>query len=290
MQWLPTLSLTHPVNGGTQWVVHLLAMGTLESNTLHGLFGSIDSRGGNCIAMIAGPYTAYFDASGKKDQAVVTVCGFVSDAKKWAKFDAEWKNLLAGESLDYFHMTDFVAKKKPFDELAEAPERRDAFFRSLVGTATKRTNKSFAVMVPMDQYGKANKTYPLDEYFGGPYGFGGVGCMNKLNNWARKNRIQNLEICFEDGDEGKGTLEKFIKTVFLVTPLFKPKCDSTAFQAADLVAWECARFVKSAQAGHGDRTTVRKSFLELDRRPKDWGAVLAADIIATCKNLGVPRR
>jgi hypothetical protein len=240
--------------------------------------------------MIAGPYTAYFDASGKKDQAVVTVCGFVSDSKKWTKFDAEWKSILAGESLEYFHMTDFVAKKKPFDELADAPERRDTFFQSLVHTATKRTNKSFAVMVPMDQYLKANKSYLLDEYFGGPYAFAGVGCMNKLNNWAKRNRVKQLEVLFEDGDEGKGALEKFIKKVFGLTPLFKPKRDLTPFEAADLVAWECARFVKSAQAGLGEYTKIRKSFLEFDRRPKDWGAVVLADIMATGKNLKVPRR
>jgi hypothetical protein len=90
-------------------------------------------------------FTAYFDASGKRQQSVLTVSGFVSDVRKWSKFDAEWDAILMAEGLNCFHMTDFVARKKPYGRWGSGySEPRDKFFRRLIETSVRHTNKSFA--------------------------------------------------------------------------------------------------------------------------------------------------
>ena len=234
-------------------------------------------------------HTAYFGASGKKDQPVLTVAGFVSDDNKWKMFESEWAEALASQSLTYFHMTDSVAKKPPFDEIALRPEKRDKFFRGLGEIAVRRTVHSFAAMIPMDQYNSANKAYQLDEWFGGPYAYAGLSCIIKLKKWAVRRKIELPQVFFEDGDEGKGRLHKSIRVLLGISPVFKTKRELRAFQASDLAAWEAARFVKMAHAPL-KYEKLRDSFLRLDAHGKDWGAVMREDIISTCKNFGCPRR
>ena len=39
----------------------------------------------------------------------MSIAGFVSDARKWKRFEAEWKSILERESVKCFHMTEFVS-------------------------------------------------------------------------------------------------------------------------------------------------------------------------------------
>src|ERR1035438_6245958 len=102
----------------------------------------------NLIAM----FTAYFDASGRRDTRVLTMAGFVSDVRKWAKFDGKWSAILKRENIPAFHMTDFVARKPPFDCWQGRDADRDLFFRDLLATAVKYTHKAFSAML---QIGRA---------------------------------------------------------------------------------------------------------------------------------------
>ncbi len=149
---------------------------------------------GNFIAMISGPYTAYFDASGKKDQPVMTVCGLVSTVKRWKAFDAEWRSLLSAHSIDCFHMTDFVTGTKAYSEFRGDPKKQAIFLDGLIEALLKRTLYSFAVGIDMRFYRSANKVFTIDEFIGGPYAFAGLGAMIKLKKWATRNKATELEV------------------------------------------------------------------------------------------------
>lgn len=43
------------------------------------------------------------------------MAGYVSDDKKWAKFEAAWSKILERENVGAFHMTDFASKKKEYE-------------------------------------------------------------------------------------------------------------------------------------------------------------------------------
>jgi len=241
--------------------------------------------------MISRPHTAYFDASGKKEATVITVCGFVSDVRRWSAFDKEWESALASQSFDCFHMTDFVAKRPPFDKIALNPAKRDKWFQKLVAIGLRRTVSSFACMVPMNDYVSANRAYQLDEWFGGPYALAGFGCAVKLQRWANRTEVDHLEVFFEDGDDGKGELDKLLRERLNIKPVFKGKRELRPFQAADLIAWECAKFIKTAQLPIEEYVVgLRQSLLALDSGAHDWGVFPRDAIVQNCKKFGVPRR
>jgi hypothetical protein len=237
-------------------------------------------------------FTAYFDASGKRDTRVLTVAGFVSDVRKWSRFDAVWESILKREEIPAFHMADFVARRPPFDRWQGRESDRDAFFRDLISAAVKYTNKAFSVMVPMRDYREADRRYCVTEFFGHPYALAGLDCVIKTAKWSRKNGQERtpIEFFFEDGDEGKGKLDEFLRRHCEIRAVFKSKKDVRPFQAADLIAWEDSKFVRIAQDWPGVEDKLRKSSLELDRHPNDSGVLDLECIVKTCENLSVPRR
>jgi hypothetical protein len=243
--------------------------------------------------MLKTAYTAYFDASGTATEPAITMSGFVSDVERWRRFEIKWQKLLAKESIDVFHMTDFVARKPPFDRWtkdASGEAKRDQFFRSLLDVLFGQTIFSFAEMVPTCEYESANRAYQVNEWFGCPYAFAGLGCLLKVMQWVRRNNVQRLQVFIEKGDEGQGILDRILQKVLKIDANFKSKAEIVPFQAADIAAWEGSKFVKIAQRAGGDFGGLRRSFLALDSHPNDWGAVVREDIIKTCKNLKVPRR
>jgi hypothetical protein len=51
-------------------------------------------------------FSAYFDASGKRDQPIVVVAGFVSSVQLWAEWEREWLKRLSEDGISCFHATD----------------------------------------------------------------------------------------------------------------------------------------------------------------------------------------
>ena len=240
----------------------------------------------NLVAM----FTAYFDASGKKDTPVLVVAGFVSEVRRWTEFSTRWKGLLAEQSFEYFHMNKFVARKKPFDKWGPGPSpERDSFFKQLVETSLRWTNKTISTIVPRRSYNAVNRHFQLDETFGGPYSLAGIGCIVRTLKWARRQKIESLiEFIFEDGDEGKGRLDELARRRLKVEPDFKSK-QLAPLQAADLVAWEHAKFIKTAHVSRDDEK-IRKSLLVLDSKPRDWGVFDSECLSKTCIGWNIPRR
>ena len=65
-------------------------------------------------------------------------------------------------------------------------------------------------------------------------------CIAKLDRWEKRwNKPQDkLQVVFEDGDTDKGDLMRAMKKYPRFEPTFLKKAQATAFQAADLLAYE----------------------------------------------------
>jgi hypothetical protein len=65
-------------------------------------------------------YSAHFDESGTPDRnnRVLTVAGFVSSVKKWARFELEWPEVLKDAGLPagtIFHTSVFARGSPPYE-------------------------------------------------------------------------------------------------------------------------------------------------------------------------------
>src|SRR5690242_11472191 len=91
-------------------------------------------------------HTAYFDASGKKEQPVLVVSGFVASEKQWLRFEEEWDALLGEFQLAHpFHTTDYVAAVQgtQYEQFSDNRDRREDFEAAAV-RILKQTRKPFS--------------------------------------------------------------------------------------------------------------------------------------------------
>jgi hypothetical protein len=239
------------------------------------------------------PFSAYFDASGTVDSPVLTVAGFVSTDKKWARFDAVWSALLKREGIKCFHMTDFVSGKREFSH-GWNTERRRALIKDLEKCIQENVNKSFRVAMLVSDYRKVNEAFVLSENYGMPYGICAIMCVYELRLWAeRKNALNHLQYFFEDGDKGKGQLETTHKRIYGASAFFLTKSQATPLQAADFAAWKTrAALEKALRPDHTleKGKELLRSLEGLKRIPKDGGVITKAGLVRWCEKFGVQRR
>jgi hypothetical protein len=92
--------------------------------------------------------TAYFDASGLPDDgSVLVVSGFVSSARRWARFDSEWSKILQDSGIRIFHMKEFAHSTGEFKNWKPEEEKR----RKLSGShrcPRQQSGAAFAVRTP----------------------------------------------------------------------------------------------------------------------------------------------
>jgi hypothetical protein len=177
-------------------------------------------------------FTAYFDASGTPADTVLTMAGYVSDAKKWGKFEQRWQRILDDAEVRQFHMTECVSGKG--DYKGWAPEKRKQFIADLSDCARKYTNKRFSATVIVGDFNRADAEFQIHEYLGYPYALCGASCIEHVLVWAHNRQVKNkIVYLFEDGDKHTGDLERICEMRFAkygVEPLFKKKKDFIPFQ------------------------------------------------------------
>lgn len=244
-------------------------------------------------------YTAYFDASGRKDQQkVMTVAGFVSTVKKWTRFDVEWNAILESEGIKSFHMTEFASSKGEFGiGWRGETDRRRIFIEKLVRCLKRNMNKAFRASLIIEDYNRVNKMFALEETIGRPYAVCGTGCLYAVHLWAERKKVEDKTLCyFEDGDQDKGNFAAKAKTSsLLLKPNFLAKEDAVAFQACDFAGWKYRTSITNALASDH---TLEKGFRLLDSIsalrsiPSKGGAGVwnPESLIAFCKWFDVPTR
>lgn len=190
---------------------------------------------------------AYFDASGTHATSqVVVVAGYVATYERWRTFQSKWKNILAKEGLEFFHMTDFENRKGPYKDWSQ--KQRLHVIKKLIDAIKQRTLFGVAVMTANDEY-QANKyKFPfLDSYSAFTFSISQV--LHSIANWAERNRYSGeIDYFLEQGDGYKRELDGFKRSIeeeqwrkdrlrygMLGT---LDKRDNYPLQAADILAYE----------------------------------------------------
>lgn len=114
-------------------------------------------------------FTAYFDESGKwtdpKVQDMV-LAGYIATNNQWAQFEHEWKQAISEFGLPYFHMSEYAAKRPPYDTWTN--QQREIRFARLVEIINANTTCSIGVTLPRLEYavamGEISKVVPAKEY------------------------------------------------------------------------------------------------------------------------------
>lgn len=206
-------------------------------------------------------FTTAFDASGhEKDQLSLVVAGFISSAKDWAIFDQEWKDRLAEDGLQSFHMVEFAQSSGAFKEgWRQDEKRRQELLSDLISIIRRNSYRKFGVAI-INQTFQGNVPDDIKRDFRlNAYSLAGRTCVADVSKWATGEKISTpIQHIFEDGDIGRGKLIERMNRDGYPTPDFRQKRDSftpeglpvpafTPLQAADILAYELFKVVKTVE-------------------------------------------
>jgi hypothetical protein len=230
----------------------------------------------------------YFDESGTHDASrTISVAGYLSTPDRWCNFDKAWKAALDDFDLDFFHMTDFVARKGDYENWSD--EVRGERIARLIKIINDHAMASVGFALPLrDYYSTFSKS--AKRYSGGAYGLAAISCFMDAA-LAIQPPILDAKIAyiFESGVKGKGQVMKVFdkayedanlrKKRYMLSLGYKDKRDFRPLQAADILAYELYRHLP-IQLGEIDAPT-RQSLMALRNCPinywKTFGAAQMRD-------------
>jgi len=245
-------------------------------------------------------FSTYFDSSGHPDDTdVLTVAGFVADINQWIEFERNWKAILerADFQVSGLHMKEFCHSTGEFSAWKGDERRRRNFLSALIGIIKCRMRHSFAQSIYLPAYHEVDKVYELCER-AAPFVYCGTGCIAKVQRWAQRWRISQNDLAyfFEDGDKDKHKLKAETEK-YGINIHFMKKCQSVAFQAADLLAYENFRANQKLvpRPGVFSLYELRHPLQELMNVPNgdegsDWGITDRTNLEQFCADQNIPRR
>lgn len=193
----------------------------------------------------------YFDSSGDDKDAQHKVCawaGYVASAKKWKKFEKDWRKTLRIFEVDYFHMKDFAHSQGIFAKFRDDEERRIKFIRSLVKVMRDSRIKGFASIVRLQDLRRLNDEKGI---LINPHSLNLYACIRQIHNVYEPRdvelimpkiegiyKILQITHAYEKTDPSKPAVCKVHPVPFPGALSEKQVC---AMQAADLWAWEARK-------------------------------------------------
>lgn len=188
---------------------------------------------------------AYFDAS-ERANGTFCVAGYAFTKAQVKKFDKAWWRLFG--KYGGCHMTDLANKNGAFSSISDKEARR--LIKEAVAIINKRI--SYAAVISCNVH---EMEALLPRWIVGFKGAYPVCChlaMHAMGNIVREQEPSRIAYAFESGDRYQGEAHAFMSRV-LDTPTLKDsyrhsshsfvdKDDALALQAADILAWEWAKF------------------------------------------------
>lgn len=239
-------------------------------------------------------FTVYFDVSGHPDGTdVLSVAGFIANAGQWKRFEKKWKKVLADFGVSSLHMKDFAHSNGEFKSWKGNENRRRAFLSALICVIKERVRHSFAASVYLPDYRAIDAVSHIREVRS-PFAMAGCTAIQHVRNWAIEKgfSMDNILLVFEDGDADKANFFQAAVHDFGVNPVFMKKEQSSAFQAADLLAYEHlkANLKVVPNSGVYALEDLRQPLQLLNRIPngiagKDWSIQEKAELEATLREL-----
>jgi hypothetical protein len=230
------------------------------------------------------PYNVYADESGQErfGRRVFGVASYVATFDRWLQLEERWREILAKFEVPldgkpehtepFFHMTDFIARKKQFDN-GWLDAKRDEFIELLTMTASEHTVAGVACCVDEEEY---RRVLPADiqAQFREPYFFCVWGILSSLAGMEDRWPITLPKPLWFLFDRKKKAVQH-AASVFYTTKTLRANnvLESMGFgetwktpqlQAADLLTYETVR--RSLEERHDPSTPLRKSFQRLSRK------------------------
>lgn len=177
--------------------------------------------------------------------------------------DKEWGAVLERHKIPYFHMVDCAHGNGVFKNMPVV--QRAEIVANLIALIKKYTEEGFVFLAKADSYDPPENDAP------NPYSYCAAGCVEALYMFLNMRRVEaNIAYFFEEGHKHKG------KAYNHIANSVKREQDSLTFaakekvrllQAADLLAWQSAKYAKDysfARAqGQQPKRQPRKDFLSL---------------------------
>jgi hypothetical protein len=199
------------------------------------------------VVLSTSEFSGYFDDSGHPDdQPAVIIAGFVASKDQWLAFDDEWNELLAVHGIPFFHMAQFEQGHGVYGRWNDKKKRK--FLDKAVTIISTNVDRPFTQLVDMNDYRKINELYPFEECFGAPYAFSGWLIYSQLEVWRVHKNKPKIMAFFENGSKHKGDFQQIAAREGIPEPNFLEKMDATPLQAADMLAWEYLKFIKTGAA------------------------------------------
>lgn len=195
---------------------------------------------------------AYFDESGTHEQSkVITLAGFIATAKRWEVFERKWKDALRRANLSAFHMTDFENRQREFSQLDN-----EARLRLIVKLASIIKDQIlYGVGVSMIMADYQEVILPLlttgDDPKKEPYRFCFQTCLELILQLVEIPKTERLAIVLDENRPMHGFIgEAFIEMKrerqwehLFGSLTFSSRLETTPLQAADVLAYECYKYV-----------------------------------------------
>jgi len=183
---------------------------------------------------------------------------YVSTKEQWDEFNRNWGDVLKGEGLAFFHMTDFMARVKPYDDWDQT--RRDRVYYRLASIINTRIRAGFVLGLPAESF----DLYPqhLKDALGKRhFTFAVRSALDLVRHWyASYGRGKAVRYVFDRMGKGKGEIMEIFELMkerseiaaeFGALPgktdgiAFQNKEFSKPLQATDILAWNMRSFMQN---------------------------------------------
>lgn len=259
-----------------------------------------------CRTLGTNPWMAllvYLDAGGSSKLPALSAAGYIAREEQWAAFDRDWAEALQDAGVSALHMKDFAHSRKEFTSWKADEPRRAAFLSRLAEIIKRHTLKHVAVTLFVDVYDKLNAKATVRERLGGPYVLTMLTAIVLTNHWRDRNApSEPMAVFVEHGDEDQGVLIDCVRRLEYQHPVTPLRKSSTVdgmlryvlpFQAADFLAYEYQKGMRTMRARGVVETQSRRSFFNLFpvHGPDDYSRVIDVHGLGElCKKFGVRRR
>lgn len=199
----------------------------------------------------------YFDESGSFEEAPHIFClaGYIIGADAAKVIDAKWEAVLKEHDIPYFHMVDCAHGTGIFANMDKA--ERIVIETKLIELIKAHTLEGWAIVAKRDNF-KLSIEQP------DPYSALVKICVIALQSFMHGQRIEgDMAYFFEAGHKNKGDAYNHVAKMISELPAsitFAEKADLRLLQAADILAWQVAKFAKDDLSKKRPR---RKDFASL---------------------------
>lgn len=218
---------------------------------------------------------SFFDESyGDDNPFPFCMAGYAFTKLRLAKFDREWRAMLAKYHLSAFHMVDCAHGNGEFDKGIRPRSQCDIIARHAISLIQKYASFGVGIIIDPEEF---DANWQHKEAISSFYECCIWMCVVAIKKWSDDNlENRRFHYFFEKGYKNEGKAHSALVALFsdpeinlrYRDPTFTmvPKKDSPGAQAADILAWHWYQEAKRRR--DKTRPKPRKDFLALTSKPE----------------------